>query len=158
MSNDIARETLERTFAAPLDLVWELWTTKEGIESWHGPGGFRTDVTALELRPGGAFHYTMTATDPKTIGWMESKGRPTSWPARATFTEVTPKTRLAYDLAMPMGPDGDTVDVPHSVTLTETPDGVHLVMTLEAPSADMIRGAAGGYRASLERMAARLAG
>ena len=34
------RITMERTFAAPMEDVWELWTTKEGIESWWGPEGF----------------------------------------------------------------------------------------------------------------------
>ena len=31
--------TMERTFDATLHEVWELWTTKAGIESWWGPDG-----------------------------------------------------------------------------------------------------------------------
>src|SRR5262245_47945643 len=36
--------TLERTFDAPIEDVWDLWTTKDGIESWWGPEGFRVEV------------------------------------------------------------------------------------------------------------------
>ena len=50
-----ARRTiaLERFYDAPVETVWELWTTKAGIESWWGPAGFSTEVTAIDVRPGG---------------------------------------------------------------------------------------------------------
>lgn len=31
------RITIERTYQAPIEDLWDLWTTKEGIESWWGP-------------------------------------------------------------------------------------------------------------------------
>src|SRR5262249_13269844 len=31
----------ERTYRARVDELWELWTPKEGFESWWGPEGFR---------------------------------------------------------------------------------------------------------------------
>lgn len=46
--------TLERTYRAPIADVWEMWTTKEGIESWWGPDGFAVTVQlekALAPRP-----------------------------------------------------------------------------------------------------------
>ena len=49
--------TLERTFQASIDEVWELWTTKEGIESWWGPEGFSVVVRDLDLRPGHGLAY-----------------------------------------------------------------------------------------------------
>ena len=30
---------LERTFEAPVEEVWALWTTKDGVESWWGRKG-----------------------------------------------------------------------------------------------------------------------
>jgi hypothetical protein len=33
------RITLERVYQADVQDVWDLWTTKDGIESWWGPGG-----------------------------------------------------------------------------------------------------------------------
>ena len=66
--------TLERTFQAAIDDVWELWTTKEGIESWM------VAKTEFELRVGAtwktsyskdstldddaAIHHTILAYDP----------------------------------------------------------------------------------------------
>ena len=41
--------SIERTFDAPIADVWDLWTTKEGIESWWGPEGFIVTVSRLEL-------------------------------------------------------------------------------------------------------------
>src|SRR5262249_15644698 len=58
------RVTIERTYAASIDDVWEMWTTKDGIESWWGPEGFAVIVRAIDLRPGGALDYTMRATEP----------------------------------------------------------------------------------------------
>ena len=40
------RVRLERTYDATLDDVWDLWTTKEGIESWWGPPGFKVETWA----------------------------------------------------------------------------------------------------------------
>jgi uncharacterized protein YndB with AHSA1/START domain len=37
--------TIEHTFRATLEEVWDLWTTKEGPESWWGPEGFVTTFT-----------------------------------------------------------------------------------------------------------------
>jgi uncharacterized protein YndB with AHSA1/START domain len=53
--------TMERTLTGTLDDIWELWTTKDGIESWWGPEGFETKVATLELRVGGALAYSFTA-------------------------------------------------------------------------------------------------
>jgi hypothetical protein len=35
------RITIERTYPASVEEVWELWTTKEGIEAWWAPDGFK---------------------------------------------------------------------------------------------------------------------
>ena len=56
--------TLERTFRATMEDAWDLWTTREGLESWWGPEGFVTTVHELDIRPGGMFEYQMTATAP----------------------------------------------------------------------------------------------
>ena len=56
------RITMERTYKAPIEDVWELWTTKEGIESWWGPDGFYVKVRNIDLRPGGKLEYQMIAS------------------------------------------------------------------------------------------------
>jgi uncharacterized protein YndB with AHSA1/START domain len=73
-----------------------LWTTKEGIQSWWGPGGFRVTVRKLDLRPGGELQYAMTAIDPPQVAFMKQAGMPLTQELRITLTEVVPHRRLAY--------------------------------------------------------------
>jgi uncharacterized protein YndB with AHSA1/START domain len=80
--------TIERRYRAALEDVWDLWTTKEGIESWWGPEGFAVTVQLLELTVGGRLLYTMTAVAPEQIEFMKRAGMPLSTPARITYTEV----------------------------------------------------------------------
>src|SRR6187549_1752661 len=42
------RITLERTYKTSLPELWDLWTTKHGIESWWGPEGFRVEVERID--------------------------------------------------------------------------------------------------------------
>ena len=49
-TTETRRITMERTYESSIEDVWELWTTKEGIESWWGPEGFTTEVLKLDLR------------------------------------------------------------------------------------------------------------
>ena len=86
---------IERTYRAKVVELWELWTTKQGFESWWGPDGFRVRVHALEAHEGGTLHYDMIADAPEMIAAMKQMGRPTSHEARARFTEIKPHDRLA---------------------------------------------------------------
>src|SRR5439155_578999 len=92
-----AKLTFERTFrAAAVEGVWDLWTTKAGLESWWGPERFVTKVSRLELRPGGKFEYAMTATDSAQMEGLKAAGLPLTTVAGGTYVEVTPRTRLVY--------------------------------------------------------------
>jgi hypothetical protein len=68
--------SIERTVNAAIDDVWDLWTTKEGIESWWGPEGFVAKVRKLDFRPGGELAYTMIATAPEQIEFLKKAGMP----------------------------------------------------------------------------------
>src|SRR6516164_1227612 len=87
---------LERTYNAPAELVWELLTTAAGLQEWWAPDGFETRVSELELTPGGQLRYTMTATAPEQIAFMQNLGLPVSNEFRRTLTELVPPTRLSY--------------------------------------------------------------
>jgi uncharacterized protein YndB with AHSA1/START domain len=87
---------LERTYDAPAELIWELWTTAAGLEQWWTPDGFETRVNEIQLAPGGQVRYTMTATAPEQVAFVRSLGLPLASEFRRTFTEVAPPTRLAY--------------------------------------------------------------
>jgi len=126
------RVTLERTFAAPIDEVWELWTTKEGIESWWGPDGFAVKVHQLDLRPGGELVYAMTATAPDQIEFLKKAGMPATTVSRLTYTEVVPPRRLAYSQTADFIPGVEPYEVPTTVELETTSRGVRMVLTFSA--------------------------
>lgn len=126
------RVTLERTFRAPLADVWELWTTKAGIESWWGPDGFRVEVHELDLRPGGKLRYDMIAVGKEQLEFVKKAGMPPRHPAHATFTEVTPMTRLAYLHATDFIPNVKPYDVAHVIELFPSSESVRMVLTFDA--------------------------
>lgn len=84
----------DRTYDAPLEDVWELWTTKQGFESWWGPEGFRVEVHEINPTVGGTLFYDMIACDSEQIAHMKAANMPLSHETRGTFTEVEPMKRL----------------------------------------------------------------
>jgi uncharacterized protein YndB with AHSA1/START domain len=130
------RITLERVYRADVKDVWDLWTTKEGIESWWGPGGFEVTVRKLELRPGGELLYAMTAIDPPQVAFMKQAGMPLTTEARIMFTEVVPERRLAYVQLADFIPGIAPYDVSTVVELHVTSVGVRMVLTFDAMHSD----------------------
>jgi uncharacterized protein YndB with AHSA1/START domain len=126
------RITLERTFTAPLEDVWELWTTKAGIESWWGPDGFRVEVHEIDLRPGGKLRYDMIAVGEEQIRFVKQAGMPVAHPAHATYTEVTPMTRLAYVHAADFIPGVEPYDVATLIELFPSSGAVRMVLSFDA--------------------------
>ncbi len=64
MSNAANRTlTLERTFDAPIELVWEAWSSAEHIVNWWGPKGMQTRVEAHEFKVDGHWKYIMQMPD-----------------------------------------------------------------------------------------------
>lgn len=50
--------TFRRTFAAPREDVFDAWTKPEQIRCWWDPTGVPLAECAIDLRPGGAFHFS----------------------------------------------------------------------------------------------------
>ncbi len=76
--------------------MWELWTTREGLEAWWAPDGNRFVVRALDVRPGGELVFEATATTPDQIEWQTGAGIPVTTVQRIVYTEVEPPRRLGY--------------------------------------------------------------
>lgn len=134
MINEEAKRsiTLERTYEAPIEDVWELWTTKEGIESWWGPDGFTVVVRRIDLRVGGELLYAMTATAPPQIEFLRKAGMPLTSETRVTYTEVVPHRRLAYVTVADFVPGVAPYDVTTGVDLYPSGDRVRMVLTVGA--------------------------
>jgi uncharacterized protein YndB with AHSA1/START domain len=124
--------TLERTFKASIEEVWELWTTREGIESWWGPEGFSVEVETLDLRPGGELVYDMSATGAEQMEYMVKAGMPLITRNRLSFTEVDPPRRLVYRNLVEFIPSVEPYEVETVLELEPVDDGVHLVVTFDA--------------------------
>jgi uncharacterized protein YndB with AHSA1/START domain len=124
--------TIERTFKATVEEVWDLWTTKNGIESWWGPEGFVTEVRKIDLVPGGELDYNMIAIAPEQIEFLKNAGMPPTTPSKATYTEVVPHQRLAYRSRTDFIPGVEPYEVMTTVELYQVPDGVRMVMTFDA--------------------------
>ncbi len=122
---------LERTYQARVEELWELWTTKDGFESWWGPQGFRVEVHALDARVGGALEYDMIADAPEQIAAMKRMGQPVSHSTRGTFSVLQPYERLALTHVIDFLPG---VTPYHNTAVAEffaTGDSVRMVITLD---------------------------
>ncbi|MDP4151045.1 MAG: SRPBCC family protein [Bacteroidota bacterium] len=85
-SNTQDRQLLiTRTFDAPIDLVWEMWTKPEHIANWWGPDGFTNTISKMDLRPGGEWNLIMHGPDG------------TDYPNRSVFREVIAHKRIVYE-------------------------------------------------------------
>ena len=125
------RITLERTYEATPQEIWDLWTTKEGIESWWGPDGFAVRVTSLDLRPGGRLAYDMVAVAPEMVDFMNKNGMPVAQPCSLIYTEVTPTERLAWRNAVDFVPGVPAYETTSELVLRAIGATVELVLTFD---------------------------
>jgi uncharacterized protein YndB with AHSA1/START domain len=153
-----AHFSLERTYAASIEDVWDLWTTKHGIESWWGPEGFDVTVNSIDLKPGGQLVYLMTATGPHQVEFMKSHGMPLSTECKVTYVEVVSPYRLAYKTLTDFVPGVPPYEVATVVDLLITPDGVKITITAEAMHDDVwTERARAGHESQLRKLDALMA-
>jgi len=124
--------SLERTFNAPVERVWELWTTKDGIEAWWGPEGFRVKVHELDPRKGGRLAYAMTATARDQIDFLKKAGMPLTTEVVVTFTDVVPLQLLAFRQGADFIPNVKPYELATEVCFQSSPQGVKMLVRLDA--------------------------
>ena len=49
--------TLEKIFDAPLELVWEAWTSPDHIVQWWAPQGMDLKIIANDFKVGGKWKF-----------------------------------------------------------------------------------------------------
>jgi uncharacterized protein YndB with AHSA1/START domain len=145
--------SIERTFQAPIEEVWELWTTMDGIESWWGPDGFEVKVRKLDFRRGGELLYAMTAIAPDQIEFMKKAGMPLTTESLVTYTEVVPLKRLGFKQLADFIPNVKPYEVAMMVEFDATPQGVKMVLTLDAMHDDYwTKMAVMGWESELDKL------
>lgn len=147
-----------RTFDAPIESVWEMWTDATRFRSWYGPAGFSLPVAEMDVRAGGTRKICMEMATPERTMTMWFAG---------TYKEVSPPTRLHYTEAM-CDADGTPLS-PQSMGMPEgTPDVTEVIVdlrplgsTTEVTMAHVGVPAGspgeGGWRQALDKLAATLA-
>ena len=63
--NDVKNRTLtlNKTFDAPIKVVWEAWTRPEHIIQWWAPKGMSIKLIEHDFKVGGRWKYTMPMPD-----------------------------------------------------------------------------------------------
>lgn len=77
--------TLTRTFDAPVELLWEVWTKPEHICQWWGPNGFTCTIQTMEVKKGGDWELVLHGPDG------------TDYKNKSVFKEVVPLKKLVYE-------------------------------------------------------------
>jgi len=112
--DDTDAVVIERTFAAPVEVIWGLWTNPERFKEWYGPDGASIPVAKMEVRVGGSRLVCMEMQTPQGPMQMWFTG---------TYLEVIENQRLVFtesmadehgnlisppDMGMPEGHPGTT--------------------------------------------------
>jgi uncharacterized protein YndB with AHSA1/START domain len=121
---------IERTYRASVEELWEMWTTKEGFESWWPPEGFRTEVHTIEARLNGKLRYEMIAEAPEMLAVMKELGLPASHVERARFSEFRPMERLVLAIMMDFLPGVEPYEGTLMVDFFPSGECVRMVVTL----------------------------
>jgi uncharacterized protein YndB with AHSA1/START domain len=144
---------LERVFAAPIDLVWKMWTDPESFKTWYGPTGATVPVAELDVRPGGRRLVCM-AVGPAEM-WFTGQHLEVIEPTRLVYTETMADERgnpiSPESLGMPPQTPG-TTEV--TVVLDELDHGTRVTLTHAGVPAES--GAARGWNGALDKLAAEL--
>jgi uncharacterized protein YndB with AHSA1/START domain len=142
--------TLERTFDAPRELVFRMWTEPKRMAQWWGPHGFANPVCEVGARAGGKINIVMRAPDGA------------DYPMTGTFKEVRAPEKLVF-IAYAQDANGKpALEAFTSVTFEDA--GGKTKMTLfahgvgKAPAAlQMLAGMQAGWTQSIERLTALVA-
>lgn len=124
----------DRLIAAPVDVVWTLVSTADGLREWMAVDA------EVDLRVGG------------TIRWEHDNG----WVVAGTVREVTPMRRLAFTYGWERG--GFPVPIDSSVVtieLTARGAATELTVRHEGLTPEMAEQHASGWRMFIGRLAER---
>lgn len=131
MTTEKTTITVEATVQAPVDKVWELWTSPRHIIEWNqASADWCTTRAENDLVKGGRFSSRMEARD-GSAGFDFS----------GVYDEVKPQEFIAYTIG-----DGRKVQV----SFRETDGTTHIVETFEAEQTHSLQMQRDGWQAILD--------
>jgi uncharacterized protein YndB with AHSA1/START domain len=83
--------TIERSFGAPVELIWQMWTDPEHFAAWYGPDGATIPIAKMDVRVGGTRLVSMEVQTP---------GGPMQMWFTGEYREVVENQRLVYTESM----------------------------------------------------------
>jgi len=118
-ANDSIR--IERTFDAPIDVIWQMWTEAEQFQKWYGPKGATIPVANMDVQVGGKRLICMEMNMPDRQMKMWFTGE---------YKEIVPTTRLVYTESM--ADENGTIIPPSAMGMPEGhPETTDVVVELE---------------------------
>ncbi|NNC79201.1 MAG: SRPBCC domain-containing protein [Acidimicrobiales bacterium] len=112
---------IERSFDAPVELIWQMWADPEHFKAWYGPMGASIPVANMDVRVGGKRHICMEMETPNGQMQMWFVGE---------FTAVDPHSKLSYTDAM-SDADGNVMS-PESMGMPANhPESTEVIVELE---------------------------
>lgn len=54
---------VERSFQAPIDLVWAAWTESDLLDQWWAPKPYQSVTKSMDFKEGGRWHYYMLSPE-----------------------------------------------------------------------------------------------
>ncbi|WP_227377831.1 SRPBCC family protein [Haladaptatus halobius] len=142
--------TIQRTFDAPRERVWQALTDPDQVRQWWGPEGFTISRCEMDVRPGGVHRVDMRAPDGTTI------------PHEGEIEEVVESERLV--IRSPSTEDGEELQQPeirNTITLVDHDDRTELTFIAEVITAtpdmtDSLEGMEPVWSESLDSLATHL--
>jgi len=130
--------TVETKVRAPIERVWQAYTTPEDIVQWNAASDdWHTTRASVDLRVGGEFSSRMEAKD-GSFGFDFA----------GTYTKIIPERLLEYSFG----------DRTASIEFTEIQDGINVKVIFDAETTHSIEQQQGGWQAILNNFARHVEG
>jgi uncharacterized protein YndB with AHSA1/START domain len=149
---------IDRTFEAPVDLVWQMWTVPEYFTEWYGPDGASVPVADMDVRVGGRRLVCMDVQTPNGAArmWFTGEYREVVRNVRLVYTEsIADEHGNVVSPADAGMPEGHPTTTEVHVDLEDLDGRTKMVMT-HVGVADDSPGAA-GWMMAFDKLGARLA-
>jgi uncharacterized protein YndB with AHSA1/START domain len=104
-----------RQFNAPRKLVFKAFADAEALKQWWGPKGAEIEISKLDFKPGGIFHYSMKS--PMGEMWGKFNYLEINEPEKIVFTNSF-SDKDANTVRAPFSNDFP-MEIMNSITLTE---------------------------------------